>query len=289
MRSRHGRVLVFLLLLATAGGALSAPVQRIHVLAEPSPFKDVFVLSLAQDLPASLRVVDESDAADVLVALGDAAFTRAMAHGKPLLGVHVSRALSEKAVRGGCQCAAIWAGVSLVNQVQLVHVMMPLARRVGVVLGTDSVWSAEAVRGFQGPIKLELLPVKNARDLGDTLRENLNHLDAIVLPVDDALLGPDAAKLVLLTSYRQRRPVFGPDLTFVNAGSVASYYASGSDLVSEAVHRLRDFADIGQWGASAFVPRPSVVVNEHVASSFDMHYRESGALQDALQSAREVP
>ena len=55
MRSQHGRVLVFLLLLATAGGALSAPAQTVHVLAEPSPFKDVFVLSLAQDLPANLR------------------------------------------------------------------------------------------------------------------------------------------------------------------------------------------------------------------------------------------
>ncbi|MGB2337630.1 MAG: hypothetical protein ACPH5V_09975 [Alcanivorax sp.] len=289
MQSRHGRALVLLLLLATAGGALSSPAQTVHVLAEPSPFKDVFVLSLAQDLPANLRVVDEPEAADVLVALGDAAFTRAMAQGKPLLGVHVSRALSEKAVQEGHRCAAIWAGVSLANQLQLVRTMMPLARRVGVVLGADSVWPAELVRGFRGALKLELLPVKNARDLGDTLRENLNHLDAIVLPVDDALLGPDAAKLVLLTSYRQRRPVFGPDLTFVNAGSVASYYASGSDLVSEAVQRLRVFADTGEWGASAFVSRPSVVVNEHVASSFDMHYRDSGALQDALQKAGGAP
>ena len=135
MRSQHGRVLVFLLLLATAGGALSAPAQTVHVLAEPSPFKDVFVLSLAQDLPANLRVVDEPDAADLLVALGDAAFTRALGQEKPLLGVHVSRALSEKAARLGCQCAAIWAGVSLANQVQLVHTIMPLARRIGVVQG----------------------------------------------------------------------------------------------------------------------------------------------------------
>ena len=49
MQSRHGRALVLLLLLATAGGALSSPAQTVHVLAEPSPFKDVFVLSLAQD------------------------------------------------------------------------------------------------------------------------------------------------------------------------------------------------------------------------------------------------
>lgn len=289
MRSRHGRLLVTFLLLASAGMALATPPRTVHVLAEPSPFKDVFVLSLAQDLLPNLRVVDEPDAADVLVALGDAAFSRAMAHGKPLLGVYVSRALSEKAERGGCQCAAIWAGVSLANQIQMVHTMMPLARRVGVVLGASSVWPVEAVRRYRGPIQLERLSVKGARDLGDILRENLNHLDAIVLPVDDALLGPDAAKLVLLTSYRQRRPVFGPDLTFVNAGSVASYYASGSDLVTEAVRRLHSFVDVEQWGASSFVAYPSVVVNDHVASSFDMRYRESGALQDALQNARGEP
>ena len=289
MRSRHGRALFSLLLLVMAGNVLSAPIQRVHVMADPGPFRDVFVLSLAQDLPDHLRVVEQADAADLLVAIGDAAFLRALSHEKPLLGVYVSRSLSEKAEQGGCQCAAIWAGVSLYNQVRLVHAMMPGARRVGVVIGPESVWRAETVRGFDGPVRLELLAVKNARELGDTLRDNLNHLDALVLPVDDDLLGPDVAKLVLLTSYRQRRPVFGPDLTFVNAGSVASYYASGSDLVNEAVRRLRALSATQQWGRSWFVPRPTVAFNEHVASSFDMHYRESGALQDALKNAREVP
>ena len=283
MQSRHGRALVLLLLLAMAGGALSAPVKTVHVLAEPSPFKDVFVLSLAQDLPANLRVVDKPEAADVLVALGDAAFTRAMAHEKPLLGVHVSRGLSEKAAQEGHRCAAIWAGVSLANQLQLVQTMMPLARRVGVVLGADSVWPAELVRGFRGPLKLELLPVKNARDLGDALRENLNHLDAIVLPVDDALLGPDAAKLVLLTSYRQRRPVFGPDRAYVQAGSAASLYASGSDLVAETLVHLQFFHSSKRLRRSGFVHTPTVAVNEHVASSFDMVFHDIDSLREALE------
>ncbi|MEQ3636835.1 hypothetical protein [Alcanivorax sp.] len=289
MRSWQGPILGFLLLLVSAVPALSAPPRTVHVLAEPSPFSDVFVLSLTQELPNNLRMVDEPEAADVLVALGDAAFSRALVHGKPLLGVYVSRALSEDAERDGCQCAALWSGVSLANQIRMVHIMMPLARRVGVVMGKSSVWAEGQVRGYRGPVKLELLPVQDVRDLGNTLRENLSHLDAILLPADDDLLGPDAAKLVLLTSYRQRRPVFGPDLTFVNAGSVASYYASGSDLVSEAAQRVQHFAIREQWQASSFVVCPSVAVNEHVASSFDMRYRESTALQDALQDAEEVP
>ncbi|WP_011589133.1 hypothetical protein [Alcanivorax borkumensis] len=289
MRSWQGPILGFLLLLVSAVPALSAPPVTVHVLAEPSPFSDVFVSSLTQELPNNLRMVDEPEAADVLVALGDAAFSGALVHGKPLLGIYVSRALSEDAERQGCQCAAVWAGVSLLDQLRMVHTMMPLARRVGVVMGTNSVWPIEVVRRHRGAIKLESLPVNNARDLGNTLRENLNHLDAIVLPVDDALLGPDAAKLVLLTSYRQRRPVFGPDLTFVNAGSVASYFASGSDLVSEGAQRLHYFANNRQWQASSFVVRPSVVVNEHVARGFDMRYRTSGTLQDALQDARALP
>ena len=71
MRSWQGPILGFLLLLVSAVPALSAPPVTVHVLAEPSPFSDVFVSSLTQELPNNLRMVDEPEAADVLVALGD--------------------------------------------------------------------------------------------------------------------------------------------------------------------------------------------------------------------------
>ncbi len=88
---------------------------------------------------------------------------------------------------------------------------------------------------------------------------------------------------MLLTSYRLRRPVFGPDQSYVHAGSAASLYASGGDLVSETLIQVESFISHRRFRRSGFVHTPSVIVNEHVAKSFDMRFHDSDALRSALE------
>lgn len=101
--------------------------------------------------------------------------------------------------------------------------------------------------------------------------------------MDGQLFGPGTAKLVLLTSYRLRRPVFGPDRAYVQAGSAASLYASGSDLVAETMVHLQFFHSSKRLRRSGFVHTPTVAVNEHVASSFDMVFHDIDSLREALE------
>tara|TARA_B100000446_G_C10540378_1_gene336751 strand:- start:2167 stop:2673 length:507 start_codon:yes stop_codon:yes gene_type:complete len=161
--------------------------------------------------------------------------------------------------------------------------MMPLARKVGVILGENSAWSEGALQDYSGRLSLFPMVVSPRNGLGDVLRKALPDLDVLLLPVDESLFGPTAAKLILLTSYRLRRPVFGPEQSYVQAGSVASLYASGGDLVSETLVHLESFRKRKRFRRSGFVHTPSVIVNGHVAGSFDMRYSNTDALRDALE------
>ena len=280
---RQGRLTLFLWLAWLAPSLFAQTSLPVHVLAEDGPFRDSFVQALDDAAMPPITRVADPEQAELLIAIGDQAFRRAQKLDKPLLGVYVSRAAVTLAQRKRCQCQGIWAGVALNDQLAMLEIMMPLARRVGVIVGPQSAWTAGMIQDYQGRLGLTLLPVSSVEELGDRLRERLAEFDALVLPVDGQLFGPGTAKLVLLTSYRLRRPVFGPDRAYVQAGSAASLYASGADLVAETLVHLQFFHSSKRLRRSGFVHTPTVAVNEHVASSFDMVFHDIESLSDALE------
>ncbi|MCG8392832.1 MAG: hypothetical protein MI745_07085, partial [Pseudomonadales bacterium] len=232
MSRLQGRLALFFWLTLSAFPLFAAPLP-VLVVGQEGPFRAGFVQALQEDGSVPVELVRDEEQAELVIALGDAAFSKARDLDKPLLGVYVSRSLSDRFQRKGCYCSAIWAGVALADQLAMLERMMPLARRVGVIFGAESAWTAGEVQDYRGPLGLVPLPVSGQDALGGVLRDRLDDLDAIVLPVDKPLFDVSVAKLILLTSYRQRKPVFGPDQAYVQAGSAASLYASGADLVAE--------------------------------------------------------
>ena len=280
---RQGRLILLLWLAWLAPSLCAQTPLPVHVFAEAGPFRDSFMQALdVAAIPPITQVADPKQA-ELLIAIGDQAFRRAQKLHKPLLGVYVSRSVVTLAQRKRCQCEGIWAGVALHDQLAMLEIMMPLARRVGVIVGPQSAWTPGMVQDYQGRLGLTALPVSSVDELGDRLRESLARFDALLLPVDGQLFGPGTAKLVLLTSYRLRRPVFGPDRAYVQAGSAASLYASGPDLVAETLVHLQFFHSSKRLRRSGFVHTPTVAVNEHVASSFDMVFHDIDSLREALE------
>ncbi len=280
---RQGRLILLLWLAWLAPSLCAQTPLPVHVFAEDGPFRDSFMQALdVAAIPPITQVADPKQA-ELLIAIGDQAFRRAQKLHKPLLGVYVSRSEVTLAQRKRCQCEGIWAGVALHDQLAMLEIMMPLARRVGVIVGPQSAWTPGMVQDYQGRLGLTALPVSSVDELGDRLRESLARFDALLLPVDGQLFGPGTAKLVLLTSYRLRRPVFVPDRAYVQAGSAASLYASGSDLVAETLVHLQFFHSSKRLRRSGFVHTPTVAVNEHVASSFDMVFHDIDSLREALE------
>lgn len=218
----------------------------------------------------------------VIVALGERAFRQALAQrdGRPVLGVSVPRPVAERLMTAECQCSAIWPGVPLSRQLSLLRTLMPEARRVGVLLGAHSAWR-QAPAPAHG-VSLEVVRVVGNRQLGPLLRRHLPDWDALLLPEDDHLFNAGSAKLVLLTSYRQRVPVIGPNAAFVEAGSVASGYAALDDMARACADWLRHRDQHHRWPAPGFAGHYRPAVNEYVARAYDLIFESLGALRRAL-------
>lgn len=279
---------VWCLLFSTGAHGHAVSSLRLYLEAAPSPFTSAFSRALLDESNTtgiSYQFVNDVEQADVVLALGDSAFEAAGQHDLPYLGVYVSRALAQTARRKGCRCAAVWAGVALHDQLMMIETLMPTAKHVGVLLGANSAWSRGSVIDYQGAIRLSLFMVDSESSVNEELKRALRDVDAVLLPVDDGLFNASMARLILLTSYRQRRPVFGPDHAYVLAGSAATMYGDVGELAGETQVHLEQFRQHKRFRRSGFVHTPSVFVNDHVAHSFGLRFTDADRLDHALEVA----
>ncbi|WP_162925665.1 hypothetical protein [Isoalcanivorax indicus] len=227
---------------------------------------------------------------DLIVALGDDAFTRALSYQRPVIGVFVSRDVALEAYSAGCACTAFFAEADPVRQLRLARLMFPAAQRIGLVTGPHSAWAAGLLQTDAESAGLILVheAVAGPADMARQLPRLLSRVDLLIAVGDSALYGPDTARTVLLTSYRQGRPVIGPDEFFVQAGSVATTYTGGADMVEQVADTISRFrrrgAARGRLPPPDFGSRFSVRVNEHVARTYDVPERDADALAADLEA-----
>jgi len=265
---------------AADSGEQGAPVRLAVRATSPdavSEFAGV-LRALAGD---TLRLVDDDP--DLVLALGEQAFRDALAAGgPPVLGLAVPRRAADQLITDDCQCSAIWQGVPLDTQLALLRALLPEARRIGILRAPHSVW--RTLPPAPPGLSLEAVTVPEPDRLGALLRRHLPEWDALLLPEDHSLFDGGAARLVLLTSYRQRVPVVGPDGAYVRAGSVASARVLLKDLAAAALDAVHAHQRLGHWPAPGFAGHYSLAVNEHVAGAYDLGPVERAPLERILEA-----
>ena len=257
-----------------------APV-RLAVRAPSPDTADEFAGALRALGGDTLSLVDDDP--DLVLALGEQAFRDALAAGgPPVLGLAVPRRAADHLVTDDCRCGAVWQGVPLDTQLALLRALLPEARRIGILRAPDSVW--RAVPPAPPGLTLEAVTVPEPGRLGALLRRHLPDWDALLLPEDGALFDGGAARLVLLTSYRQRVPVVGPDGAYVRAGSVASARVLLKDLAGAALDAVHAHRRLGHWPAPGFAGHYSLAINEHVAGAYDLSPVDRATLERILEA-----
>lgn len=256
---------------------------RVHVSGPASDALADFQQQLTS-VSSSIVLTDTASDADLIMAAGDEAFLAAPGD-RPVLGLQVSPVHVQKRRSNGCRCSGIFHGARPADQLALLETLLPRARRVGVIVaqGNDSV--VTALRDAAGGrLDVRVSAVASAAELPAALAALLPGVDVLLLLPDPGLFNAETARLLLLTSYRQGRPVIGPDSAFVRAGSLASVDISTEDLVGEVVRMLPSYSQ----GA---IPAPryagsTVSVNPHVARAYGVTTVDAGVLEEMLRGVQ---
>ena len=236
-------------------------------------------LGSRSDLP--VRFVSQQDEARLILALGEAAFARAIASKIPVIGVHIPRHVVTSAREAGCRCSAVYREVPVAAQLKVLRAILPGARKVGVLLGPESARLRDELE--LSPLLFEIRLLEETDQLAAALAELLPRVDVLLALPDTTLYNPDTARLLLLASYRQTTPVIGPDEQFVRAGSLAAAHPSPEGLI-EAAAMLLQYA-----GLPAQLPDPGYAsatfsVNNHVARSYGVIAPDIEAISQVLEA-----
>jgi hypothetical protein len=242
---------------------------------------------LAGMLGERIRMVPPGEA-DVQVALDAKHFRRRCRDGDTVVGVAIAprkvRAVGDR----GHRCTALFRGARPERQLRLLQLLQPGAQRVGVLLTPDSDWLRthlleRADLREHAPLSFDFVEVARRKELAPALNRLLPRVDALLALNETGLYDSRTARLVLLTSYRQRRPVVGPGRGFVQAGSLATTYSGDTHLARSLAEWLRRLLRNGQLPEPDWPAHFSVTLNEDVAEAYDLSPRDPRELAAELR------
>ncbi|WP_166366814.1 ABC transporter substrate-binding protein [Pseudomonas akapageensis] len=182
----------------------------------------------------------------------------------------------------------LWSDPPLSRQVNLARMILPAARRIGVLYGRNSAFLLDELRKAAAPLGLEIV-TQFWTDTTDNhaVQTLLGECD-VLLGLDDAdLYNPKTAKSLLLSSYAGKRALIGPNAAFVKAGSLASTYSDQADWLA-IVDDLLDRPP-ASWPRTLYPNRFKVASNAQVARSLDIEPIDELAVANALAKGETRP
>jgi len=226
--------------------------------------------------------------ADLVLAVGHAAAERALRDSsRPVLAVLVGlRDLDRlKRAHPARDLGAVVLDQPLERHLRLVRAVLPDAKRVGVLLGPDSVVQLPGLQHAADALRLQA-DVHEVREVAD-LVPALDHLlfagDAL-LPLPDGLVsGPAAARTILLTSYRHRRPVFAHSAAYVTAGALAAVFSTPEHVAVDVSDLLAAAKEPAALVRKIHSPRRfDVAVNRAVARALGLVVADEQVLRERI-------
>lgn len=212
-----------------------------------------------------------------LVAIGNQAAQAALASDldTPLLVTLLPQAAFERLVaerrRGGVlrPVSAVFLDQPIDRQLDLIRLALPNARRIGVLLGPESVRQLPLLQSeaAERRMRISAQRVDDERDLAATLQKLLPESDVLLAVPDPAVFNAGTIQLILLASYRQQLPLVGFSAAYVRAGAIAALHSTPEQIGVQAAEMLRAALASGQLPPPRHPNRYSVATNPHVARS----------------------
>lgn len=79
--------------------------------------------------------------------------------------------------------------------------------------------------------------LKFDKDIKEIIKDN----DAVLALTDNSIFNTATLRAIMLSTYREHKPIFGPDKAFVQAGSIASLYVTEINIAETAIELSNQF------------------------------------------------
>lgn len=182
----------------------------------------------------------------------------------------------------------LWSDPPLDRQLRLIANILPQARRIGVLYGSDSQFLLPELRQRATALGLEIV-AQHWDNINDSrpLLSLFKNSDVLLGLDDPQLYNPKTVKNLLLSSYARQLPLIGPNAGFVRAGSLASTYSDQADWL-DVLDRLLDHPPAG-WPRALYPEHFKVVGNPQVARSLGIEQVDESAVATQLAEGEKQP
>ena len=252
-------------------------------------FIDTFKAELANTKNSSLRVkvinlqevekLEVAENSELVIAMGVKALTASasLKLTTPVLGVFIPmpafNSLLTKGKRDLGNFSAIVLDQPFSRQFALIKNILPDSKKIGLLLGPTSSQYADIIKeeGEEAGLSINVENVYLEAELIPKLNAALPISDALMAVPDTLIYSRETAQPILLTSYRQQKPIFGYSQSYVRAGAIAAVYSSSRQIGKQAA----EIALTSQKEANVLPPPQapkyfSVIVNYQVARSLNL-------------------
>ncbi len=232
------------------------------------------------DVANKVSVIAEADI--ILISRAESLGAACLAQ-KPVMILDAG--LASLDVPASCKVVRVVIAAGVAEQLELLKQLLPGDRRVGVLYSDRSENLLPELRALLSQHKLLLVPelVNQEDSLSAALADLLSEVDVLLALPDVSIYNANNARQLLMTAYRQGKPIIGPDDHWVRAGSLASVYISSDQLMIG----LSSVLTALQRGESVVDPvtlDTSTIINGRVADTFGITV--PSALEHAVSGER---
>lgn len=184
--------------------------------------------------------------------------------------------------------SAIIIDQPLQRQLDLIRLLDPSAKRIGVILGEVSARYRTQLERLAkaNDLELHIAVVGTADELGTKLRRLVGESDILLALPDPLIYDRNTIYSILLTTYSARVPVVGYSDAMVKAGAAGAVHTSPQDTAAEIATVIQHFRETGVLSPAGYPGRFSVSVNQDVIRSLQLPRVTARGLQRRLKDVK---
>ena len=241
----------------------------------------------------SIHLVPKADAytpgaptADLIVTAGSEALRQALQRappGTPILATLLPRQTFERllneAPRAKRQLTALVLDQPPARLSAFIRHLLPGQSRVGVLSSSETRHLLPTLRQSSAGLQFENEDADNDAALLTALNNLLPRVGVLLALPDASIYRRESIKSILITTYRQQRPVIAYSSAFVTAGALAAVYSTPAQIARQATQLIE------QTGTLPTIVYPSqfaIAINANVAQALGLNVADEASLRQRL-------